>query len=264
MQLDHPRYTSKEVLGEGAQGTVVRVIDAERPSAKLVAKVWHETSSLARLEVEFALLARLRIPGLVRAHDLAHDRSGRAFLVEDLAEGDDALAWTAGDPARITTLAAELAETLAMLHDAGFVHGDVKPDNVRVDARDSRSPRVKLVDLGAVVQRSEAARAFTPVYAAPEVLAGAPMTPASDLFSLGATLYACATRSQARPRGPLRAQVPAVPPSLAVRPPVKTVRLRPLARRKARTAGILWAWRRSSWGTRSSFGRMPRPPGGRR
>src|ERR1043165_8919310 len=85
--LDHPRYETAEVLGEGAQGLVVRVIDRERPHAKLVAKILRTSAPEHRLAGEFALLSRLRIPGLVRVHDFARDASGRPFIVEDLVSG---------------------------------------------------------------------------------------------------------------------------------------------------------------------------------
>src|SRR4051794_16541758 len=120
--LEHARYTCGEVLGKGAQGVVVRVIDRERPSLPLVAKITTAGAGGAagRLEGEFALLARLRVPGLARVHDFARDASGVPFLVEDFVDGADPGRWVGGHAGRLVALAAALAETLAALHDAGF------------------------------------------------------------------------------------------------------------------------------------------------
>jgi len=72
---------------------------------------------------------------------------------------------------------------LAALHRAGLAHGDIKPDNIML----KRTGNVKLVDFGtAVDMRNPGVRiAWTPTYAAPEVLEGAPNTARSDLASLG-------------------------------------------------------------------------------
>ncbi|MGZ3424453.1 MAG: protein kinase domain-containing protein, partial [Polyangiales bacterium] len=206
MELVHPRYVAEEVLGRGGEGVVVRVRDREAPTRALVAKVLARGVDEARLEGEFALLARLRVPGLVRAHDLARDgKSGTPFLVEDFVDGPDAIAFVAtGDRVRrLATLLLSVARTLDGLHSAGFVHGDLKPAHVRVDRA------VQLLDLGAAV-----APGFTRAYAAPEVIAGAPSSVASDLYGLGATIFAAATG--APPNGsPLRTIAPWVPPSVA-------------------------------------------------
>ena len=88
----HPRYEPGPVLGRGGQGVVLRVRDREAPERPLVAKIWlagtFEPSALA---AEFALLRRLEIPGLVRAHDFGRDqRTAAPFLVEDFVDGETA------------------------------------------------------------------------------------------------------------------------------------------------------------------------------
>ena len=215
--IDHARYTCGELLGRGAQGIVVRVIDRERPMLPLVAKITTARSAgtPAHLEGEFALLARLRVPGLVRVHDFAHDTHGVPFLVEDFVEGAEPTAWVSGNVGRLVALASGLAETLAALHEAGFVHGDVKPANVRVPA----NGRAILLDLGAaaVVRAAPASTiVFTEAFAAPELRAGAPQSAATDLYALGATLWACATGAPPdAARSPLRDHAPWITPSVA-------------------------------------------------
>ena len=76
--FSHPRYEPGAILGEGGQGTVLRITDREDPARELVAKVYRRGAST--IPGEFALLSRNRLPGLVRAHDLAKDEiTGRAF-----------------------------------------------------------------------------------------------------------------------------------------------------------------------------------------
>jgi DNA-binding NtrC family response regulator/tetratricopeptide (TPR) repeat protein len=224
----HPRYEPGEPLGRGAQGVVVRAVDREAPEVPRVAKVFRAGSfEAATLAGEFALLARARIPGLARAHDLARcARTGAPFLVEDFVDGPEAAAWVAEDGLAPATRAARLAEvlagvaaTLALLHDAGFAHGDLKPAHVRV-AGLPEAPRTMLLDLGAAVARARSAdapRAFTPAFAAPEVAAGSPASALADLYGLGALGWAIAAGGppDRAPRPPLRTKAPWVPPAVA-------------------------------------------------
>ena len=220
--LVHSRYEVGAELGRGAQGVVVRVVDKEAPERALVAKVWREGRFAdSALEGEFSLLRRLDVPGLVRAYDLGRDeRTGAPFFVEDFVAGEAASEFVErGGNARAERLfqvVAEVTTTLAALHDAAFVHGDLKPVHVRVTAEG----RVYLLDFGAAVAGARDANAqasiATPAFAAPEVLAGQRSSPLSDLYSLGALTWALATGVPpgARP-AKLRALAPWVPPSMA-------------------------------------------------
>ena len=75
---------------------------------------------------------------------------------------------------------------LAMLHREDITHGDLKPSNVML----KRTGMAKVVDIGSAVdlRSAEGRRAWSPLYAAPEVLDGGPVTPQSDLASLGYVL----------------------------------------------------------------------------
>ena len=221
--LAHPRYEPISVLGRGGQGLVLRVRDREAPERPLVAKVWRAGAfDAAQLAAEFALLRRLDIPGLVRAHDFDRDRrTGAPFLVEDFVAGESAQAFVGAVPerrvVRLAYVMSEVAATLAALHDAAFVHGDIKPEHVRVGPDE----RVSLLDLGSALSRSPSSAteepvALTPAFAAPEVRAGARPTRASDLYSLGALVWALATGSSpAGSQQKLRQRAPWIPPSLA-------------------------------------------------
>ncbi len=220
--LVHRRYASGALLGRGAQGVVLRVVDREAPARALVAKVWRPGAfDEGALAGEFALLARVRAAELVRAHDFGRDdATGAPFLVEDFVDGDDAADYVAGaEPmrrsARLLGVIVDVARALAALHDAGFVHGDLKPAHVKM-AR--ATGRAVVLDLGAAVtsaRTNDAPTAFTRAYAAPELLAGAPASPASDLFALGAVAWELAAGRADRDGRALREIAPWVAPSVA-------------------------------------------------
>lgn len=221
--LTHPRYEPGSVLGRGGQGVVLRVRDREAPERALVAKVWLSGAfEPSQLSAEFALLRRLDIPGLVHAHDFDRDRRSEApFLVEDFVEGETAQAFV-GElaerrVARLAYVISEVAATLAALHDAAFVHGDLKPAHVRVTADE----RVFVLDLGSALARApsqpiEEPVALTPAFAAPELRAGARPSRASDLYALGALAWALVSGAApgVRPQK-VRRVAPWLPPSLA-------------------------------------------------
>ncbi len=75
---------------------------------------------------------------------------------------------------------------LAALHREGIVHGDLKPSNIML----KRTGNAKVIDIGSAIdlKRSKGRRIWSPVYAAPEVLAGAENSPQADLASLGYVL----------------------------------------------------------------------------
>ncbi len=209
------RYSLLRRLGRGGMGSVWLALDhTTRSECALKRLETHlppsERQSLRR---EFEVLARLRHPSVVSVLELGFTPDGAPYYTMEVVPGtaaDEALA--AGDHAAFHACAAELAHALEVLHAAGVVHGDVKPSNVLVvRGRDQGFAGVKLVDLGlaALLGRDPQHRRGTLGYAAPEVFAGAPLSIATDLFGLGATLYVLA----------LGCAAPAGAPRPGVRPP---------------------------------------------
>jgi serine/threonine protein kinase len=92
---------------------------------------------------------------------------------------------------------AQVADALAATHAAGIVHRDVKPANILIGEGGSVEGLVKITDfgishaIGDVTLTQTGQITGTPAFLAPEVAQGHPMTEASDVFSLGATLYTC-------------------------------------------------------------------------
>jgi serine/threonine protein kinase len=203
------RYVVGEVLGAGGMGVVYRALDLEsrRHVALKILHPSHADNPIAteRFESEARAGRSVRHRNVVAVSDSGISRGGTPFLVMELVSGqllDKIFEHDGGLPLRrVIVIGRQLLAGLQALHDAGFVHGDVKTGNVLVDS----SPvgpvglvghdAVKLIDLGLarVPDTIEAARtrmaSGTPEYMAPEVVRGDGTLPASDLYAAGVVLY---------------------------------------------------------------------------
>jgi serine/threonine-protein kinase len=180
-------------LASGSFGQIYRAHDPQlnRPVAlKLLRRDITLFRPVDRLLAEARTLAQVRHSNVVTVHG-ADVRDGRAGLWMELVDGQTLEAWLglhgqmgAGEAASIGV---DLCRALAAVHREGLVHGDVKAQNVMRE----KGGRIVLMDFGA--GRAQGAGAVgvagTPMYLAPEVLAGAPPTPTSDLYSLGILLF---------------------------------------------------------------------------
>ncbi len=190
------RYRLLRRLGHGGMGEVFLARDLASGAECAVKRLHaHQAAHAESLKREFEALTRLRHPTIVAVHDFATTAAGIPYLVMEYVAGlpaDQAL--TRGDWASLYAVAARMTEGLEALHAAGVVHGDLKPSNVLVIPGPAGAPvhDVKLVDFGLAGLRSNEGSGSrgTPGFAAPEVVAGAAPTAASDLYGLGATLYA--------------------------------------------------------------------------
>jgi len=207
-----PPFELERELGHGAVGEVwlARLtapawgLAAGEPLAvKLLRPGADHERGRAALERELSVARAVEHPALARVHQaglcargpyLALELVPGATLRERLAQGgplpEDAL----------RAIGADLAGALAALHAAGWIHGDVKPENVRLRA----DGRAVLLDLGLALRRDEdprAARSGTLPYLAPEQTQGGRATPASDVFALGILLHECSTGRHPFPPG---------------------------------------------------------------
>ncbi len=169
------------------------VLDREVAVKRIGMVPGSDEADLARAEREARLAAMLNHPNVVAIFDLVEDHDDH-WLVMEYVEGTT-LASIITDAAlpggRAAALLGQVAEALAVAHETGVVHRDVKPSNILV----TEDGTAKLADFG--IARAEADPSLTqtglvtgsPAYLAPEVASGGPATEASDVWSLGATLY---------------------------------------------------------------------------
>ncbi len=194
-----------EVAAEVGQGGMGRVYHGRRADGAFEMEVAIKLIGQRRrgladlLQRECRLLARLDHPAVTRLVDAGLDDKSGPFLVMEWVEGMDLADWLVAENPDLDTrlrLFERIAEAVAHAHQRLIVHGDIKPSNIRI--RDDGL--VKLMDFGVarLLESDEAEqlelRALTPPFAAPEQRAGEDITPASDIWSLGAVLYWLLTR----------------------------------------------------------------------
>jgi len=202
------RYRIVAQLGRGGMGVVWRAVDEVLGREVAVKELRTYTDAdgpeLAdlrlRMQREARAAARVRHPGVVAVHDVA-EVDGRPLIVMELVDGpslDDVLRERGTLDAReAAEMGAKVMDALAAAHRAGVLHRDVKPGNILLD----RSGRVVLTDFGIATMEDPGDGSATHLtrsgelvgsldYLAPERAQGADPGPASDIWALGATLYA--------------------------------------------------------------------------
>ncbi|MDP9219957.1 MAG: serine/threonine protein kinase [Actinomycetota bacterium] len=202
-QLVGGRYQLRSLLGRGGMGQVWLAEDEvlDRPVAlkqfNLSDQASDRTRKAARVRAlnEARAAARVDHIGAVKIHDVVND-DGHPWMVMEVLSGRTlAAALDAEGPLpidQVTRLGLGLLDVLQATHRAGIVHRDVKPANVHL----CEGGRVVLADFGIARTMDDGSTvpgdelAGSPAYISPEQLQCGDVGPASDLFSLGATLFA--------------------------------------------------------------------------
>ena len=196
------RYRIVDILGQGGMGSVYRAMDENLGVEVAVKENLFTTDEYSRqFRLEAVILASIRHQHLPRVTDhFVIDGQGQ-YLVMDYIEGEDLrqrMERVSSIPEEDAILiGAAVADALTYLHTRKppVLHRDIKPGNIKITS----DGQVFLVDFGLakLVQGSQAtttgARAMTPGYSPPEQYGTARTDPRSDVYSLGATLYAALT-----------------------------------------------------------------------
>ncbi|WP_345762363.1 serine/threonine-protein kinase [Diaminobutyricibacter sp. McL0608] len=216
-QIDAPllldRYRPQRLLARGGSSLVFLATDenlSREVALKLFASGRDEYE--ARFRAELRVLASLRHHGVVSILDAGVDHSTpddpRPFLVMELVDGDTLRTGMENrtmSTRRIGEVGFEVAEALEYVHTRGVIHRDVTPSNIMLvdyGTRFSR-PRAQLTDFGIAIDSftpQEVDRTMgTAAYLSPEQALNKPLTPASDIYSLGLVLLECFTGARAFP-----------------------------------------------------------------
>jgi serine/threonine-protein kinase len=189
------RYRIVSLLGRGGMGEVYRADDLKLGQAvalKFLPQRHERAPALLHRLLEEAKLARqVAHPNVCRVYDVG-EAEGREFITMEYVDGEDlaSLLKRIGHlPAdKALAIARQLCAGLAAAHDQGILHRDLKPANVMLDGRG----RVRITDFGLAVtaERIEGRDTpGTPLYMAPEQLAGHAASAKSDVYALGLVLY---------------------------------------------------------------------------
>ena len=193
------RYELEELVGTGGMSSVFRAHDAQL-DRRVAIKILHEHYAadpeyLERFRREARAVARLSHPNIVTVIDRGED-GGRQFIVFEHVEGEnlkELVLRTGRLPLRrALELALATADGLAFAHEQGLVHRDVKPQNVLL----SEEGDVKVTDFG-IARSLDVEHGVTQTgtvlgtgeYLAPEQASGKPVSPATDVYSLGVVLW---------------------------------------------------------------------------
>lgn len=197
------RYRLKQRVGSGAMGVVWQGMD-ERLQRQVAVKQLLPQPGLEPALAEQArqramregrVAARLQHPHAIGVYDVVVDDGLPVLVMEYLPSRSLAELIAEGRllaPEAVAKIGAQAASALAAAHDAGVVHRDIKPGNILITADGT----AKITDFGISHATGDVALtqtglvAGTPAYLAPEVARGHQPTAGSDIFSLGATLYA--------------------------------------------------------------------------
>ncbi|MFD9406561.1 serine/threonine-protein kinase [Streptomyces sp. NPDC059989] len=202
------RYRVTSTVGRGGMGVVARAVDEllGREVAVKILRAYTDASApeladlRTRMQREAQAAARIRHGGVVTVHDVTEEE-GLPVIVMELVDGpslDDVLAERGPlEPREAAAIGAKLMDALDAAHRAGVLHRDVKPGNVLLE----RGGRVVLTDFGIATMDASGDEAMAKLtrsgeiigsmdYLPPERAQGQEPGPASDIWSLGMTLYA--------------------------------------------------------------------------
>lgn len=199
------RYRIVERIGRGGLADVYRATDealGREVALKIFRPEYASAADLRRQRDEVRILATMSHPSLVTLFDAISDAEGRGALVLEFVKGSDVRERLRSGPLAapaVAAIGADIARALAYLHGAAVVHRDVSPANILLPESTASGVAAKLTDLGIarLVDDAKVTATGTVIgtasYLSPEQAGGRPLTPATDVYSLGLVLLECLT-----------------------------------------------------------------------
>jgi serine/threonine-protein kinase len=189
-------YDVIDYIGEGAASHIYSVSDPDTRQLyalkHVVRRSEKHTRFIEQLEAEHEVGQKVRHPGLRRTIDLKFSRSmlfkvQEAALVMELVDGRPLEFNLPSTLPAVLDIFINTARALDALHGMGYVHCDLKPNNILVDA----AGRVKVIDLGQACKIGTRKQRIqgTPDYIAPEQVRCLAVTMRTDVYNFGATMY---------------------------------------------------------------------------
>jgi serine/threonine protein kinase len=189
-----------EVLGHIGDGAGSTIYVVSHPATKQLYALKHvvrksdkDDRFIEQLETEFEVGNKVNSPGLRRSIDFKVNRTmlrraTDAALILELFDGVSLESHIPRHLVDVVDTFIQTAQALTALHNLGYVHCDLKPNNI---LRDSATKKVKVIDLGQAAKIGTVKTRIqgTPDYIAPEQVKCLPVTVKTDVFNFGATMY---------------------------------------------------------------------------
>lgn len=190
-------YAILHRIGAGGQGVVykARHIETEREvSLKVIRdELASDADTVRRFQMEAVVVFMIKHPNIVPLLDYWHDQRGVVIIMRWMAGGNLRQQFTPGgwETPRVMRMLEQLTSALRSAHAIDVIHRDIKPDNILFDELGN----AYLTDFGVAkllrvnLKTSPGTLLGTPAYYSPEQLLDLPITPRTDVYTLGITLY---------------------------------------------------------------------------
>lgn len=193
--LELPGYEVAQYLGSGARSTIWKVRDRRTGKhyalKRVVKRKTSDTRFLDQAINEYDVASQLDHPVIRKVYHLRRKKHWLSLreilLIMELCEGLTIQSDPPGDVREALRIFHEVGVALAHMNTGGFVHADMKPNNIMVGPNGT----VKIIDLGQSCRIGETKQRIqgTPDFIAPEQVLRRPLDPRTDVFNFGASLY---------------------------------------------------------------------------